>query len=95
MRTKRTSKVKQKAFFINFKGFLVAKNSLTPERAPLTIETLLFLDVIGVVLVFLFLTSNIFHTFFWCIVNFDQVNASWEVTSVLYNCVNMPIFLFH
>ena len=54
MRTKRTSKVKQKAFFINFKGFLVAKNSLRPERAPLTIETLLFLDVIGVVLVFLF-----------------------------------------
>ena len=37
-------------------------------------------DVNGVVLVFLLLTLNIFHTFFSIsIVEFEQVNVSWEV----------------
>ena len=34
MRTKRTFKVKWKAFFILFKGLSVAKNCLRPESAP-------------------------------------------------------------
>ena len=35
MRTKRAFKVKQKGFFIIFKGVSVAKNHLRPESAPL------------------------------------------------------------
>ena len=35
VRTKRAFKVKQKAFFIIFKGLSVAKNCLIPERVPL------------------------------------------------------------
>ena len=34
LRTKRTFKVRPKAFFINFKGFSVAKNCFRPETAP-------------------------------------------------------------
>ena len=34
-RTKRAFEVKQKAFFIIFKGLSVAKNRLRPESAPL------------------------------------------------------------
>ena len=37
LRTKRTFKVKQKAFFIIFKGLSVAKNCLRPESAPLIV----------------------------------------------------------
>ena len=33
---KRAFKMRQKMFFIIFKGLLIAKNSLTPESAPLT-----------------------------------------------------------
>ena len=36
LRTKSAFKVKQKAFFIIFKGLSVAKNYLRPESAPLT-----------------------------------------------------------
>ena len=35
LRTKRAFKVKQKAFFIIFKGLSIAKNCLRPESAPL------------------------------------------------------------
>ena len=35
MRPKRAFEVKQKTFFINFKGISVAKNCLKPESAPL------------------------------------------------------------
>ena len=35
LRTKRTFKVRPKAFFINFKGFSVTKNCFRPETAPL------------------------------------------------------------
>ena len=35
LRTKRAFKVKQKAFFIIFKGVLVAKNGIRPESATL------------------------------------------------------------
>ena len=33
--------MKQKAFFINFKGLSVAKNCLRPESAPLSMHLLL------------------------------------------------------
>ena len=36
LRTKRAFKVKEKAFFIIFKGLSVAKNCLRPESVPLT-----------------------------------------------------------
>ena len=41
-------------------------------------------DVIGVVLVSLLLTLNIFHAFFLqCfIVDFEQVNACWEINFI-------------
>ena len=35
MSTKRAFEVKQKEFYITFKGLLVAKNCLRPESAPL------------------------------------------------------------
>ena len=40
-------------------------------------------DVIDVVLVFLLLTLNIFHIFFYVsIVGFEQVNVSWVICSI-------------
>ena len=36
LENKKTFKVKQKAFFINFKELSVARNSLRPETVPLT-----------------------------------------------------------
>ena len=35
LKTKRAFEVKQKEFYITFKGLLVAKNCLRPESAPL------------------------------------------------------------
>ena len=50
-------------------------------------------DATGVVLVSLLLTSNIFHIFFSAsIVNFEQVNANWDV--VMSNeCVKTFFFI--
>ena len=40
LRTRRAFKVKQKAFFIIFKAFLVAKICLIPESEPLRMDLL-------------------------------------------------------
>ena len=42
LRTKRVFKVKQKAFFIIFKGLSVAKNCLRPEGAPLKVSGIFY-----------------------------------------------------
>ena len=45
---KRPFEVKQKAFFIIFRGLSVAKNSLRPESAPLNIHYNPFVSKISV-----------------------------------------------
>ena len=44
LRTKRAFYVKQKSFFIIFKGLSFAKNCLRPESAPLRISALCRMD---------------------------------------------------
>ena len=69
-----------KHFIILFTADLVTQLTFTCSKSA--IETLEKdqHDVIDFVLVFLLLTLNIFHTFFSSvsIVDFEQVNISWE-----------------
>ena len=59
------------------------------NTTELTIET----HVINVVLLSLLLTLNIFHTLLWdFIVNFEHVNAGWDVRCVCSTTSNIYDF---